>query len=46
MPPKKTTEDKYIEETIDAVENVGRFSHLNSKYYCKIISELKLNINM
>ncbi|CAF3157322.1 unnamed protein product [Rotaria sp. Silwood2] len=26
---KKSTEDKYIEETIEAVENVGRFSHIN-----------------
>ncbi len=29
---KKSTEDKYIEETIEAVENVGRFTHMNSKY--------------
>ncbi|CAF3323675.1 unnamed protein product [Rotaria socialis] len=27
---KKSTENKYIEETIEAVENVGRFSHMNS----------------
>jgi hypothetical protein len=33
---KKSTEDKYIEETVEAVENVGRFSHINSKYYCKM----------
>ncbi|CAF1347250.1 unnamed protein product [Rotaria sp. Silwood1] len=26
---KKSAEDKYIEETIEAVENVGRFSHIN-----------------
>ncbi len=26
---KKSTEDKYIEETVEAVENVGRFSHIN-----------------
>ncbi|CAF4795943.1 unnamed protein product [Rotaria socialis] len=26
---KKSTENKYIEETIEAVENVGRFSHMN-----------------
>jgi hypothetical protein len=43
---KKTTEDKYIEETIEAVEGVGRFSHLNSKYHCMIISKLKLKINI
>ena len=29
---KKSTEDQYIEETVKAVENVGRFSHINSKY--------------
>ena len=28
---KKSTEDKYIEETIEAVEKVGRFSHINRK---------------
>ncbi|CAF4848503.1 unnamed protein product [Rotaria sp. Silwood1] len=27
---KKSTEDKYIEETIEAVENVGRFSYINT----------------
>ncbi|CAF4349241.1 unnamed protein product [Rotaria sp. Silwood2] len=27
---KRSTEDKYIEEAIEAVENVGRFSHINS----------------
>ncbi|CAF4491259.1 unnamed protein product [Rotaria socialis] len=27
---KKSTENKYIEETIEAAENVGRFSHMNS----------------
>ncbi len=43
---KKSTEDIYIEETIEAVENVGRFSHINSKYYIKMISQLKLKINM
>ena len=31
---RKTTEDKYIEETIQAVENVGRFSNVDCKYYC------------
>jgi len=29
---KKSTERNYIDETIEAVENVGRFSHINSKY--------------
>ncbi|CAF5039162.1 unnamed protein product [Rotaria sp. Silwood1] len=27
---KKSTENKYIEETVEAVENVGRFSHTNN----------------
>ncbi|CAF4785812.1 unnamed protein product [Rotaria sp. Silwood1] len=27
---KRSTEDKYIEETIEAVENVGRFSYINT----------------
>ncbi|CAF4167889.1 unnamed protein product, partial [Rotaria sordida] len=27
---KKSTEDKYIEETVEAVENVGRFSHVST----------------
>lgn len=30
---KKSTKDKYIEETIKAVESVGRFSHINGKHY-------------
>jgi hypothetical protein len=38
---KKSTENKYIEETIEAVENVGRFSHMNSKYYLFINNRLK-----
>ncbi|CAF1406501.1 unnamed protein product [Rotaria sordida] len=29
---KKPTEDKYIEETIEAVKNVGRFSHINTHH--------------
>ncbi|CAF2910221.1 unnamed protein product [Rotaria sp. Silwood2] len=29
---KKSTEDKYIEETIEAVKNVGRFSHINTHH--------------
>ncbi|CAF1549958.1 unnamed protein product [Rotaria sp. Silwood1] len=31
-PIKRSTEDKYIEETIEAVENVGRFSHINTHH--------------
>ncbi|CAF3743213.1 unnamed protein product [Rotaria sp. Silwood1] len=26
---KKSTEDKYVEETVEAVEKVGRFTHMN-----------------
>ena len=33
---KSSTESKYIEETVEAVENVGRFSHINGKYYFKV----------
>ncbi|CAF1357835.1 unnamed protein product [Rotaria sordida] len=29
---RKTTENKYIEETIEAVENVGRFNHTTMHY--------------
>ncbi|CAF3797915.1 unnamed protein product [Rotaria sp. Silwood1] len=29
---RKTTKNKYIEETIEAVENVGRFNHTNIHY--------------
>ncbi|CAF1429317.1 unnamed protein product, partial [Rotaria sordida] len=29
---RKTTENKYIEETIEAAENVGRFNHTNTYY--------------
>ncbi|CAF1100332.1 unnamed protein product [Rotaria sordida] len=29
---RKTTENKYIEEIIEAVENVGRFNHTNTYY--------------
>ena len=37
---RKTTEDEYIEETIRAVENVGRFSTINRKYYFTINANL------
>ncbi len=43
---KKSTEEKYIEETIEAVENVGRFSHISSKSYLKMANQLKLKINV
>ena len=40
---KKSIENKYIEETIEAVENVGRFTQINSKYYFDVISKIKNN---
>jgi hypothetical protein len=38
---KKTAEDQYIQETIEAVEKVGRFSDINSKSQLAMISDLK-----
>ena len=40
---KKSTENKYIEETIEAVENVGRFTQTNSKYYFIVIRKIENN---
>jgi hypothetical protein len=40
---KKSAENKYIEETIEAVETVGRFAHINSKYYFNVISKIETN---
>ena len=40
---KKSTENKYIEETIEAVENVGRFTQTNSKYYFNVIRKIENN---
>ena len=37
---RKTTEDKYIEETIQAVENVGRFSNVHCKCFFTINTNL------
>ena len=42
---RKSTENKYIEETIEAVENVGRFTNVNGKYYFNVFSKLKNNDN-
>ena len=33
---RKSTENKYIEETIEAVESVGRFTNVNGKYYFNV----------
>ena len=38
---KRITEDQYIQETIETVETVGRFSNINSKSQLAIISDLK-----
>jgi hypothetical protein len=44
---KNSTEDKYIAETVKAVENVGRFIHANCKYYSRVISIIhKINKNL
>lgn len=40
---KKSTENKYIEETVEAVENVGRFTHTNSKCYFNMINKIENN---
>ena len=42
---RKSTENKYIEETIEAVESVGRFTNVNGKYYFNVYSKLKNNDN-
>ena len=38
---KRITEDQYIQETIETVETVGRFSNINSKTHLAMISDLK-----
>lgn len=38
---KHTTEEQYVQETIEAVEKVGRFNNLNSKYYITLMSCLR-----
>jgi hypothetical protein len=43
---KQTTENEYIEETIDAVEKVGRFDHINSKLQITISSYFRYKTNM
>jgi hypothetical protein len=37
---KKSTETKYIEETIEAVENVGRFTDINRNYYFYVMIDI------
>ena len=38
---KRITEDQYIQEIIETVETVGRFSNINSKSQLAMISDLK-----
>ena len=38
---KRTTEEQYIQETIEAVEKVGRFNDANSKSEITTSSDLK-----
>jgi len=40
---RKSTEKTYIEETIEAVENVGRFTHTHSKYNFNTMNRIKKN---
>ncbi|CAF1123500.1 unnamed protein product [Rotaria sp. Silwood1] len=40
---KKSAENKYIEETIEAVESVGRFTNMNSKHYFDMTSKIQNN---
>ncbi|CAF4720110.1 unnamed protein product, partial [Rotaria sp. Silwood2] len=40
---KNSTENKYIEETIEAVKNVGRFNSVKSKYYLNVICRIDSN---
>ncbi|CAF2955136.1 unnamed protein product [Rotaria sp. Silwood2] len=40
---KNSTENRYIEETIEAVKNVGRFNSVNSKYYLNVICRIDSN---
>jgi hypothetical protein len=40
---KNSTENRYIEETIEAVKNVGRFNSVNSKYYLNVIFRIDNN---
>ncbi|CAF4669565.1 unnamed protein product [Rotaria socialis] len=41
---KKSTENKYIEETIEVVENVGQFSHMNCEYDFNVICRIETMI--
>jgi hypothetical protein len=44
---KNSTEDKYIAETVEAVEKGGRFSHANRKYYFCVTNIIqKINTNL
>ena len=42
---RRSTESKYIEETVEAVENTERFTHVNGKYYFNVLRKLKNNDN-
>jgi hypothetical protein len=42
---EKSTDKMYIEETIKAMENIGRFTHTNSKFYFNVKSKIENNDN-
>ena len=42
---KKSTEKIYIEESIQAIENVGRFTHTHGKFHLNIYSKIDNNEN-
>ena len=42
---KKSTDKIYIEETIQAIENVGRFTHTHSKLHLNVNSKIQKNDN-
>ena len=42
---EKSTDKIYIEETIEAMENIGRFTHTDSKFYLNVKSKIENNDN-
>ncbi|CAF5124192.1 unnamed protein product, partial [Rotaria socialis] len=42
---RKSTENTYIEETIRAVESVGRFTNMTSEYHINVFSKMRSHDN-
>ena len=42
---KKSTDKMYIEETIQAIKNVGRFTHMHGKFHLNVNSKTENNDN-